>query len=155
MHYTYKLCAVVTYFNILLSTCVSLCKHSSLLDNSATTDNSREIVEIFNSAFVKSPTDIPLSATLFCMNFKVKEFEEYIKKDLHIEDINIEYLFDKYGFYSGKEIINIILELIKTKYDENITFSKLYKKTKKELVICVTDLKKYKIEYLTYKTYPN
>lgn len=94
-------------------------------------------------------------STLFSMGFKSNDFDYFLKMDINIKDVDIDYLLYDYGFYSGKEIINILQKVIEQKYNKNITFKELHKLKKNKLVICVTNLNKKKIEYLSYENYPN
>lgn len=93
-------------------------------------------------------------ATLFTMGFTSEELEEHL--DLNIEEINgvdIDNLYTGYGIWNGKDIMNIVEEVISKKYRKDITFGELYFLRNKELIICVTNLNEYKIEYLSYKNY--
>jgi predicted acylesterase/phospholipase RssA len=94
-------------------------------------------------------------ATLFTMKYKYDDFKKYIEKELHIEDISIDYLFDNFGVYTGKEIIEMMEDFIKDRYNINITFRDLFNITNLKLIICVTNLNTQKIEYLSYENYPN
>jgi predicted acylesterase/phospholipase RssA len=93
-------------------------------------------------------------ATLFSMGFTSQELEQYLHKNIEeIHDIDIDNIYNGFGIWSGKEIINIIEEIISQKYRIDITFEELYFLRNKELIICVTNLNEYKIEYLSHKTY--
>jgi predicted acylesterase/phospholipase RssA len=94
-------------------------------------------------------------ATLFCMGFTYNELSNFLNETIQVDDVNIDYLFESYGFYSGKELLDLIKKIISTKYNQNITFQELHKITNKKLIICVTDLKNHCIEYLNEEKYPN
>ena len=93
--------------------------------------------------------------TLFAMGFKSSELLEYMNETFEIEDVNIENLLENYGVCSGNEIMEFIGRVIGKKYKNNITFKELNFLRNTNLVICVTDLNKHKIEYLSYEKYPN
>jgi len=93
-------------------------------------------------------------ATLFSMGFTYTELMEYLSDTFEINDINIENLLENYGVCSGIEIVNFIEKIIGKKYKKNITFKELHYLRNNTLIICVTDLNKHKIEYLSYKNYP-
>jgi len=94
-------------------------------------------------------------ATLFSMGFKSHELEEYMAEEFEIEDINIDYLLDSFGVCSGKEIIDFLGRVIERKYKKSITFKELNFLRNNKLIICVTDLNRHKIEYLSHEDYPD
>ena len=93
-------------------------------------------------------------ATLFSMGFTYTELLEYLSETFVIEDINIENLLENYGVCSGIEIVNFIEKIIEKKYKKDITFKELNYLRNNTLIICVTDLNKHKIEYLSHKNHP-
>ena len=94
-------------------------------------------------------------ATLFSMGFTYIELIKYLNDTFEIEDINIENLLENFGVCSGIEIVNFIEKIIENKYKKDITFKELNFLRNNTLIICVTDLKKHKIEYLSHKNYPD
>lgn len=94
-------------------------------------------------------------ASLFAMNFTYNNLMEFIHIPVEIKDLNIEYLFDNFGFCSGDELICHFCNIIKTRYDIDITFEDLYKITKNNLIICVLNINTKKIEYISKDTYPS
>lgn len=93
-------------------------------------------------------------STLFSMGFTSKELYNHLDHNLELTDVNIENFFYKYGFYSGKDIMNFVENIIEKKYKKDITFSELNFLRNNKLVICVTNLNKHKIEYLSVDNYP-
>jgi predicted acylesterase/phospholipase RssA len=94
-------------------------------------------------------------ATFLAMKFKYKELIIYTQKTFILEDINIENLLEHFGVCSGIEIINFVEEVISKKYKTNITFKELNFLRNNNLIICVTDLKKHELKYLSHKNYPD
>lgn len=94
-------------------------------------------------------------ATFVAMKFNSAELLKYLNYKLNFFDIDINDFVTNYGFYKGDEICEKIKEIIKLKYDENITLKDLYKKTRIELIITSLCLEDKKIVYLSYKKFPN
>lgn len=94
-------------------------------------------------------------ATFLSMGFSYNELIKYTKKTFILEDINIENLLENFGVCSGIEIMNFVKDIISKKYNPSITFKELNYLKNNVLIICVTDLKKHKIKYLSYKNYPD
>jgi len=94
-------------------------------------------------------------ASLFSMGFKTEELKEYMNEKFEIQDINIEYLLETYGVCSGDEIMNYVGNVIEKKYKRDITFKELNFLRNNKLIICVTDLNRHKLEYLSYENYPD
>jgi len=94
-------------------------------------------------------------ATLFAMGFKSNDLLEYMNETFEIEDVNIENLLENYGVCSGNEITDFLGRVIGKKYKKTITFKELNFLRNNNLIICVTDLNKHKIEYLSHENYPN
>ena len=94
-------------------------------------------------------------ATFFSMGFTSNILKTFLDRDLELTDINIENFLFKYGFYSGNDIMKFVEDIIIKKYRKNITFSELKQLRNNTLIICVTNLNKHEIEYLSYDTYPD
>ena len=94
-------------------------------------------------------------ATLFAMGFKSSDITEHMNETFEIEDVNIENLLENYGVCGGTEIMDFIGRVIGKKYKNTITFKELNFLRNNNLIICVTDLNKHKIEYLSHENYPN
>lgn len=94
-------------------------------------------------------------ATFLSMGFNYNELIKYTQKTFVLEDINIENLLENFGVCSGVEIMNFIKEVISKKYKSRITFKELNFLRNNNLIICVTDLKKHKIKYLSHENYPD
>lgn len=93
-------------------------------------------------------------ACLYTMDFRVKDLIEFLNIKINIDDINIDNLFLHYGISSGEDIIKIFKHIISKKYNPDITFEELYKKTKKNLYITASCLTTYEIEYFSHFTHP-
>lgn len=80
-----------------------------------------------------------------------------INKDLgELKDISINNFVNKYGFDSGKNIINWLEHLLENKgYSKDITLKELYLKTGIHYKVCCTNLNKYKMEIYDYIRNPN
>lgn len=75
-------------------------------------------------------------------------------KDITTDSI-LEY-FKKFGFDTGKNMMKILTIFTKRKkIKTNITFSELYKLTKKKLIITGTNVSKQIPVYFDYQSYPN
>jgi predicted acylesterase/phospholipase RssA len=96
-----------------------------------------------------------LFATFISMGFTAQEILQTINYKLKYDDIEIDDFFNTYGFYRGDEICENIKKVFKIKYNENITFKELYKKTRKKLIIPSLCLEDKQIEYFSYENHPN
>lgn len=94
-------------------------------------------------------------ACLYTMDFKAKDLIEFLNIKINITDIDIDNLFTNYGVSSGEDIMSIFKHIISKKYNPDITFGELYKKTNKNLYITASCLTNYKIEYFSHYTHPN
>ena len=99
-------------------------------------------------------------ALLINIGYKSYELSE-IFLNINIEkhlDIDSEHIFDfftTYGLDSGDNVIKLFSIILKKKYDETITFNKLYEKTKIKLIIVGTCLNNKETIYYNYETYPD
>lgn len=114
-----------------------------------------KIPEIRNIKNISGASIGSFFATLFCMDFYFSDLINFVNISFDFNDMEIDNLFDKYGFSTGKDIINIFKEIISKKYNPEITFKELYKKTKKNLFISASSLTKCNIKYFSHKTNPN
>jgi len=98
---------------------------------------------------------------LLVVGYKFCEIENFLMKfdfskifDMHFEKIFEEDNFK--GLSNGNNFNKLIKKfLIKKDLDENITFSELYKKTNKDIIIGVTNITEDKVEYLNHENYPD
>jgi predicted acylesterase/phospholipase RssA len=85
----------------------------------------------------------PVEVYHFFMNVNVKNFTK----------INAYNFFNKLGLDDGKRFVLVIKKFFKAKsIDPNITFKKLYQKTKKKLIVtgaCINDKKTYYFSHVT------
>jgi predicted acylesterase/phospholipase RssA len=71
------------------------------------------------------------------------------------KDISILSLFENFGINNGNSIRKTIETIIMKKgYKSSITLSELYKSTGKNFIIVVTNLSKFRAEYLNHETEP-
>lgn len=71
-------------------------------------------------------------------------------------DIDCDFLFTKLGLDDGKKLIFILKKFIKVKFNvDDLTFLQHYEKTKKTLIVAVTNYTKKCNEYFDYKTAPD
>lgn len=98
---------------------------------------------------------------LFIIGYDPPDILQIVKDNINklqkIFDINIDKFFTSYGFVNIFAIfIPILAPYIKDAgYDTYITLGQLWKLTRKELVVCVTNINKYSSEYLGPRTHPN
>lgn len=79
----------------------------------------------------------------------------YINNKINNENIILN-LTMNLGINDGSGITRLLEIFLEYKnLDKNITLLELFNKYKKELIILVTDIKENKLEYLSYKNYPN
>ena len=77
-----------------------------------------------------------------------------IFKDITTETILA--FITNYGIDTGNKLLQLIKILIKKKVDNpDITFQELFDKTNQKLILTGTCLTKNKVEYFSYKTFPN
>ena len=73
-----------------------------------------------------------------------------------IDSIDILNVFDSYGIRDSTECERILRIILNAKVGKrNITFKELYDITKKKLVICATNIHKYKTIFFSYNNYPD
>lgn len=95
-------------------------------------------------------------ATFFAMGFTSKELYNYLSENIdYTNSVSIDNFLDSYGFYDGKEIVELFENIMAKKYKKDITFKELRYLKNNTLTICVTNLNCHKIEYLSYKKYPD
>jgi NTE family protein len=83
---------------------------------------------------------------------EMKEIIENIEL-INEKDISILNLFENFGINNGDSIIKTIETILTKKgYNSSITLSELYKLTGKNFIIVVTNLSKYRAEYLNHET---
>jgi predicted acylesterase/phospholipase RssA len=71
-------------------------------------------------------------------------------------DISILSLFEKFGINNGNSIKKSIETILKGKgFKRGITLSELYKSTGKNFIIVVTNVSKFRAEYLNHETEPD
>lgn len=72
------------------------------------------------------------------------------------DNVDIQNLFNDYGFNKGQEFLNMIKSFLYNKLHVNdITFKELYKLTKKKIGIIGTNLSKNREEYFSLETTPD
>jgi NTE family protein len=99
-----------------------------------------------------------LVATMYAIGYTATELEQYfLEKDLEpLRDVRLKYFFTKWGFESGKKIIEMLEELLERKgFDKDITFQALYERTKIDLHIYACNLTRYKMISFRYSDSPN
>jgi predicted acylesterase/phospholipase RssA len=84
---------------------------------------------------------------------------KYIIENIELideKDISILSFFEKFGINNGESIKRSIETILKGKgYNSSITLSELYKLTGKNFIIVVTNLSKFRAEYLNHETEPD
>ena len=99
-----------------------------------------------------------LMSLLYIIGYSSEALQDIIlNKDLcELKDISINNFVNKYGFDSGKNIINWLEYLLENKgYSKDITLKELYLKTGIHYKVCCTNLNKYKQEIYDYIRNPN
>lgn len=94
---------------------------------------------------------------LYTLNYNSEELEEIIYNiDFEdLSDIKIRNFLQKYGLESGKKLIEWLgTFLIKKGYNQDITFSQLYKKTGIHLQILASNVNKYTLGIFDYEKTP-
>jgi NTE family protein len=96
-------------------------------------------------------------ATCLIIGYKPGELLDIIfYLDLNsIKDINLKGIFKNKGIMKAENYRKFIKEIIEKKINPNITLIDLYKKTGKELIICVSCLNTRTVEYISYKNNPD
>ena len=94
-------------------------------------------------------------ATLITMNFTAEDILKNLHYELDYNDIDLDNFLTNFGFYEGNEMCDIFKKIIKLKYDENITFLELHKKTHKKLIITALCLEDKEITYFSFENFPN
>jgi predicted acylesterase/phospholipase RssA len=92
------------------------------------------------------------------LGYTSDEMKEIIEKLelINERDISILSFFDKFGINNGNSIKKSIETLLKKKgFNSGITLSELYKSSGKNFIIVVTNLSRYRAEYLNYETTPD
>jgi len=95
-----------------------------------------------------------LFGAIITMGISYEEIIYIINKKFILDDISFDNLMERNGFCEGVEIEEMICEIIKLKFSEDITLKELFDNTKKNFYISVTNLNKHCIEYLSHKNYP-
>lgn len=102
--------------------------------------------------------------SLYLIGYKTAELEEFNQLfnfqnltticDYGLDNIND--LIKKYGIDNGKNIFNVLEQILEAKdINKNITLLELYKLTNKKFIVTGTCLDNYQVEYISYETYPN
>lgn len=92
---------------------------------------------------------------LLCIGYKTESLKNFFGYIGH-GDMSILNLFDTYGLYNSKKIINLVANLVELKkVNINITFQELKDLFDKELIIVASNLTKKRTEYFCYKTTPD
>jgi NTE family protein len=94
---------------------------------------------------------------LYTLNYNCEELEEMIYNiDFEdLSDIKIRNFLQKYGLESGKKLIEWLATfLIKKGYNQDVTFSQLYKKTGIHLQILASNVNKYTLGVFDYEKTP-
>jgi len=97
---------------------------------------------------------------LYVIGYTPDELNEFVNlinlNLLHDSEIKFDNIFGKYGLNEGENFCTIIHQMFENKsIDPNITFSKLFAITNKELTFTTVCINEKKIYYLNHETYPD
>lgn len=110
--------------------------------------NFYEGIETFAGASAGS-----IFATFLYLNIDYEHLEQFIEYNFgDLLDYDLEHLFEDYGLDKGESYMKLLGKALGEYKD--ITFRDAYKKTGKRLIISVTCLSNYNIEYFDYVSHP-
>jgi predicted acylesterase/phospholipase RssA len=117
-------------------------------------EENQELIDIEEFVGVSAGSICCLGLVLGYTSEEMKDIIENLEL-INERDISILSLFEKFGINNGESIKKSIETLLKNKgYNSSITLSELYKSTGKNFIIVVTNLSKYRAEYLNHETEP-
>jgi len=100
-------------------------------------------IHLKNIRMIAGTSSGAIIGTLLCVGYTPREITDIIKDNLPIissESINMTQLFERYGLYSNRRFMKVILDMIIVKVGYNPTFADIYVLYQKDLIITGTNV---------------